>query len=762
MNELGKLTVEPAIGSATVVACVLLAVGILGWWLARGMRSGLSSPTESSGLNQRAWKLTVLRLLALGLLALALLRPAYIRTDRVPTAATVVVLLDGSRSMTLSADGKQSRWEVQRQTWNQLAPSFAKLGDQIDLQVIRYAEEAVPLSQEELEPWLKQEPKGNSTDVAGALAATLRDSSGRPLAAVILLGDGTQTATSEGPASVSTARSLGALNVPLWTVPIGPRVSAGQSRDLSLQDLADQFKVFTKNRFEITATLLARGFAGKSLPIKLDLVNAAGKRTTLQTRQLKPDQGDQSLPIRLDLIAPEPGSYRMELIAEVQEGEVLSDNNLIASFVDVREGGGRVLYLEGQPSYEQIYVRRAINESDDLQLSYAWKEWPTKGEKGPTDLREELQNDRYDVFVIGDLPAPAIGDPQLRKIAEHVQKGKALLMTGGFQSFDNGGYGNTILKEVLPVRLDPVTAPNLTKYELSGSIRPLIKSPHPIVQLSQEGDNQGVWRGLPPMNGASKLGPPKQAPGVLVLLEDDRKQPLLVVGEYGRGRVAALGLDSTWQWWTKGRKSEHRRFWRQLMLWLLARDDRRANTIWVELDRRRWPMDQKMDFRAGLDRQQAGTPIPLIAEVLPIQGVPIPVSLTQGLTGDSQTVMGRLSGLEPGFYQLRISTAAPDIVPAQLAFQVTAADRELNRPTPDIAQLEQLADLTRGAGGRAFEPAEIDELIEKIGNLEQQAAVPVVARYRLGDGPLSGSVLLALLLGVLSTEWWLRKKWQLP
>ncbi len=755
---MGKLTFDPVIGSTPTILTIVALLLALAWWVGRGGESGEVSP------SQRRW-LHVLRMLGLLILLLGIIRPAYIRTDRLPTAATLAVLVDSSRSMTLQANAKQTRWEVEGEVWGKLEPAFRDAGELVEPRIYLYDQDVRLAVLDEMRDMFRKSPEGNSTDLSGSLANVLRESSGRPLAAVVLMGDGTQTATSGGPAAAATARSLAALDVPLWTVPIGPRLSAGQTRDLAIQDLPDQFRVFTKNRFEIAATLQARGFVGRNLPIKLELIDGAGKRRELATRELAPTNADESLPIRIDATAPEPGSYRLELSAALQEGEILTDNNRMVAFLDVNEGGGRVLYLEGQLSAEQKFLRRAINESEDLQLAFRWLEEPTRGDWQPVDLSLDLKTDRYDVFVIGDLPAAAIGNDQLLMMANWVAKGKSLLMLGGYQSFDAGGYGDTPLANVLPVQMRKGVArggrQNDPSFEISGMLQPQTTIAHPITLLSDGGDSAAIWRRLPPIPGGTRLGPPKPVPGISVLLADEKKQPLLVVGEFGKGRVAALGLDSTWQWWMQGHSLKHRRFWRQLMLWLLARDERASGHVWVEIDRRRWSADESVEFRAGLEDAGEAN-IELIAELVPNRGPPIPVQLTRGITGETKTVLGKLEKLEPGFYLLRVSTAAPGIQPAEIAVQVTSADRELSRPAADLAQLEQLAELTKNSGGKAYDPNNVDELVQKIRDLRQRAVVPVIKRYRLGDSPLSGGLLLLCLLGVLTTEWILRRRLQLP
>ena len=61
-----------------------------------------------------------------------------------------------------------------------------------------------------------------------------------------------------------------------------------------------------------------------------------------------------------------------------------------------------------------------------------------------------------------------------------------------------------------------------------------------------------------------------------------------MAGEYGKGRVLAFAGNSTYRWWNYGRQSEHRRFWRQVILWLAQRDDAAQNDVWIKLPQRRY------------------------------------------------------------------------------------------------------------------------------------------------------------------------------
>ena len=104
---------------------------------------------------------------------------------------------------------------------------------------------------------------------------------------------------------------------------------------------------------------------------------------------------------------------------------------------------------------------------------------------------------------------------------------------------------------------------------------------------------------MKPLKGANRWAGIKDSPGIQLLAESPDHVPLLVAGEYGGGRVLAFAGDSTWQWWRQGQSAVHRRFWRQVVLWLARRDDLTRHDVWVDLPQRRFPAGSRVAFTAG-------------------------------------------------------------------------------------------------------------------------------------------------------------------
>lgn len=755
-----------------------LAVVLLG--LPLGLR------IHGSELNARRRRVLLgLRLAAATLMLGAAFRPALIRTDSQPGRATLAVLVDHSRSMTLPSSDGRSRWEQQEEVRESLARALREMDESLGVKWFGYADGVQELSDEELSAAKSDPPVGQATDLFLALSGALRAASGEPLAGVILLGDGVHNPSrpdrvqAEQAADRSrdgalgdndpqaAARTLGSLDIPLWTVPIGPAGDADRIRDAQIDQLAESLVVYSGNQFQVDFVLRSRALQGFDLPIRLWISpeDRPTERVELASRRHSASNAMDAVSFSIPVSVDEPGGYRLEVEVAPQEGETLLANNSQVAFLEVRQGGGRVLYLEGQPRPEQTFLKRSLRRFPDLELTYRWV--GTNGVDQPsTDWGDSFAPGNFDIFVIGDLPRGALPDREWQRLSEAVRNGSGLLALGGLSAFDAGGFAGSPLADALPVQLG--TAPGGRGAQIEGPILPRLTRSHPITALKPGDDSlegqQAYWDQLSPLVGANRLGPPRIAPGVSVLLSTSDQQPLLVIGEFGEGRVAAFAGDSTWRWWRRGADDAHRRFWRQLMLWLADRGDDPESQLLVELERRRFVSAETVRwqvtrFAAGIAETEAEPEI----EVIGPDGAVTPVVVEQSETdvdADRRTLTGNLPKLMPGLYRLRARLGEGSLSVAR-SFQVLDEDRELAMPFADVTYLSQLSGQTAAAGGASLLPSQVDELISRIDALRRTAAAPIVKKYRLGDDAATAWPLLLLFVGLMSTEWVLRRRWGL-
>src|SRR5262249_49920716 len=154
--------------------------------------------------------------------------------------------------------------------------------------------------------------------------------------------------------------------------------------------------------------------------------------TPVATQTLKVPEGTELLPIAgLKYIPQTPGEKKITLRVKPKEGELLRANNEISTYITALAGGLNVLYLQGStPTWEYKYLFRSIAASPDIQADLKVLRRPAGETSELPDV--DLAPNRYNVYILGDLPADHLTRIQHRLLTAAVEKeGAGLIMLGG-------------------------------------------------------------------------------------------------------------------------------------------------------------------------------------------------------------------------------------------------------------------------------------------------------------------------------------------
>ena len=738
------------------VLVVLAAAALLALLAVGPGRSRVSRP--------RRRVLVGVRLAIVVLIILAMLRPTLVWSTISRKPATLVVLADQSRSMQVAdAAGDKTRWDSLRASMQAAAAELADLASEIEIKVYTFDGEPHPLDMVEGALQWPTRPEGKQTALGWVLEETLRRETGKRLAGVVLLSDGAQRVLPAKDVPPQTpARRLADLGFRLYAVPFGQARALDQARDIALSDLRAAGVVFVKNELEVAAGAQVDGFVGQDVVVQLAVETSPGKMEVVDSERLRAEQNGARLPVKLKYVPETPGEKKITLKVAPQAGELITTNNETSTFVTVLDGGLKVLYLNGALQPDVKFLRRSLDASPDMNVEYRYID-ARKPETRPKDLLDCFAAGRFDVYIIGDLDAAAFSEPELVALAETIQRGAGFIMVGGHHSFGAGGYTATPLSDVLPVEMDRFERQNFGE-DIRRDLHlpedpPLAMRPtrpgqsHSILQLAPPTENKAAWEALPPLIGANRLDRMKR--GATVLAETPDNHPLLIAREYGRGRVLAFGGDSTWRWALAGFEAAHKRFWRQVVLWLARKDQSSESSVWVNLDERRFSPGTKVEFAAGA-RNEHGEPVAdatFEVEVLRpdgSKGVP-----RMRRNGDEMAGLFLDDSL-PGDYTVVVKASAggTTVGTAQARFLVYDQDLELDNPAADRGLLESLAAMT---DGRSVASEQLPELFASIKKQLEQLEVETLVKRTLWDTwPF-----FLLLVALLGLEWWLRKRWGL-
>ena len=726
----------------------------------------------------RLLTLKLLRLLTILLLLFAMLRPTLTFTESTPEEATLLLLADRSRSMQVADSlDNRPRYDALQLMLDTSADDLQAMSKHWKVRAYTFAETLDPAKIEGGKVQLPAEADGQQSPLGSALEELLDIEGDERLRGVVLLSDGAQRAVPPLDAAPQiVARQYAAEGVPLYTFYFGQPGSSDRS-DLAIEDLLVSGTVFANAPMQVRGQLHAEGYINRNAKVQLlweqKNDNAPSEMQVVDTVQQSIVTADSRTPIALTYTPTSPGEYKVTLRADSPEGELVTTNNESSTFVTVREGGIKLLYLFGASriggggGVEQAFVPRTIDESPDIVVTTKLFNY----ERPQQDLRRELVPGAYDVVILANVDKDAMNTESWQALADMVQRGAGLLMTGGYHSFGPGGFRDTPLSAVLPVTLG-MAERQLFRDQLRQDMHvagPLRMQPagnigltHPVMQIVANAAPGAGWDTMPPLDGANRLPRQSLKPNAQILAEsaDAARHPLLVAGQAGNGRTLAFAGDTTWRWKMQNHGDEYRRFWRQVVLWLAKKDGTPEGQVWIDLASRRISRGGRLDIEVG------GTPRDTDSADVSID-FEVTITLPDGTKTPLATVSidsGRRAGTfattdQPGDYLAEV-TASIDgetLGTAQARFLVPSQDLELDRPGAEPGLLASLAKMTADAGGQSYAPEELPALLKRLAEEKPELNTEVVRRITFWD---KWPVLL-VMIGLMAGEWFLRKRWGL-
>jgi uncharacterized membrane protein len=385
----------------------------------------------------------------------------------------------------------------------------------------------------------------------------------------------------------------------------------------------------------------------------------------------------------------------------------------------------------------------------------------------PTRELFEQQLPSFDLIIFQNFEFLPYGIADyLENIRSYVEGGGGFAMLGGAASFSSGGYYGTPVAAVLPIELfGPFdSGPLLDTQKFSPQLTDAGLS-HPVTSLRYlPADNAAVWRQLPQLEGVNLVAGAKPDATVLAVhprlrTKAGKPMPVIVAGEYGKGRSLAVTTDTLWRWGfiaaarpgDDGR--QYTKLWENAMRWLIQDPDLR--NLHVDSDTVEYAPQTPVRVSVrllGRDYQPlAGGQVTLSVKRGADPARAAEVATAKITVGDDGTAVYELPGLASGVYRvIGHATIAGRQVDASDIFLVREGGTELDRPVGDPATLESIARATSGVALGAVDvlPPTLAFDPPRIVRVDKRTDVELWSRPGL----------LVLVIGLLGLEWLLRQR----
>jgi uncharacterized membrane protein len=718
----------------------------LGWLI----RSRLPEATP----KMQTWRAGVVWLLQSLLVTLVLVllwRPAISVAELKSQQNMIAVLVDDSRSMGIADSGDDKKTTREAAAVKVLGDDRSKgilAGLQRRFQTRIYRLDRGIARAAKVE---EMQPTAGATHINDGLKQLATETADLPVGAVVLLSDGDENG---GGVDLDTISALRNRRLPVHTVGFG-KEQAGH--DVEMDDVSVASRAMADSRMKATVSFHQRGYTGGKATLA---VRDGDKILASKDVTLDPDGVIQTETVFFN--AGTAGVKRMQFSLGPLGGEENVANNATARLVSVSGERRRILYVEGEPRWEYKFIRRAAEDDHGMQVVSMLRTTENKiyrqGISDPKELTDGFPVKaedlfKYDGIIIGSVEAGYFTPRQQELLREFVDKrGGGLLFLGGRFALADGGWGASSVTELIPTFLpngkntfhrDPATA-QLTVAGADSAVTRLVDDPV---------KNAERWKKLPYMMDYQEAGTPK--PGATVLAEMNAgrgKLPLLVTQNYGRGRTAIMATSGTWRWQMSQALGDptHDLFWQQLLRWVAADSPGR---VVASIPVQRLMDDGRVRLSATVrDKEYATAPdARVVAHMIGPENSSALVDM-RPVPNDAGSFQAEWTAEKPGSYVVEVTAGrgSEELGRDVLTFERTNGVAENFHTEQNRELLEKLSSQT---GGKYWKAEELAKLPSEISYSE--AGISVRDTKELWDMP----IVFLLLLGLMSGEWLLRRKW---
>ena len=262
----------------------------------------------------------------------------------------------------------------------------------------------------------------HGTDLAAAIAAAQAATQSEYVPRIVLLSDGNQTA---GDALAAAA----AATMPIWTVPL----RGSREEEVYVSAIETKAEVRRGEPFfvDVVVQSTQEGEGTVRLleatkPVATETRHATRGENRFRFRHVLRDQSEAVLTAEVDGFA-----------------DTLPENNRASTLVLITEGP-RVLLIEGRPGSTRPLAATLKQQYIDVETRP-----PAEMPAGPAGLED------YELVMLSNVPAASLDTGQMEALRQYVRDlGGGLIVVGGDRSLTAGGYRETVLEEILPVRCE--------------------------------------------------------------------------------------------------------------------------------------------------------------------------------------------------------------------------------------------------------------------------------------------------------------------
>jgi len=654
--------------------------------------------------------LGIVRFVSVFLISFMLLSP-FIRTiSKEKEKPLIILAIDDSQSVLLNADSANYKGALLRDV-DQLSARLSEIGD---VRKYLFGDRLIQLKQgDDFSGSVNYDQQ--TTDISGLIAELGNLYDNRNVGALIMASDGIYNT------GVNPVYEAKEWLYPIYTIALG---DTSIRKDLIIAKVNYNRMVYLNNKFPLEIVIRANSANGQQSRIRVYHDN-----DPVESQDFIIDKDDFTRSIQLVFDAKKSGLQKYVIALDPLDGELSQANNRKEIFVEVLDSKSRVLIISGSPHPDISALKQGITSNMNYEVEES--------------LLGEFNGilEKYSLVILHQLPS--VNEPAEALLRSIEEKKMPVLFIIGTQS-DLNRYnqwspglkivtGKAVFDEAVPV-----LNPGFTAFSISDVTKSWLSDLPPLI--SPLGDYQ--------VSNASRVLLNQRLGSV------ETSRPLILFNETLDGRTGVIAGEGIWKW--------------RLYNYAKTKDHQSFNELINKIVQFLSLKDQKKNFRIyNKSNFRENEPVIFDAEVYNesyelINEPEVDLTIENEDAKEFPYVFNKSGNsyhldagtFPPGNYSYKAQvTLGSNIYNANGQFSVSSIDLEALNTVADHHLLFQFAD---GSGGKMIYPSGMDQLAENI--LARDDIRPITWSRKKYEDLLNKGWVLALIVGLLTMEWFLRKR----
>ena len=683
------------------------------------------------------WILISLRSLAIALILFIIFEPLINISWVFKQKPALAILIDNSASMSLQ-DNNISRSEVEKD----IISKIKNMNNHKDNRLLyfTFADKLNQFKSNELD---SIQFKEDGTNFYNALQEINNIISEEFIQSVVLISDGNHNI------GINPINITESYNIPIHTIGVGDKK---EKKDILITNVMTNRVAYANTEVPVTINYRSTGFTNRRVEISL-----VQGDTLRDSKQVVLDSSSLEQKINLSYIARKSGEQKFTVQITKLKDEFTTKNNTRNFYTNILKSKLKILIASGAPSFDNSFIKQILDSDENFEITSITLKTASEFYPHDFDLSKN-QLAEFDCFVFLDFPREINNSmPLLEEMIDLIQNdGKPLLLFAG------KNFSMNVIKEIQDYI--PFTIRSYSQSSALTIISPTMTgTSDPILIGNNESEideNIQKWRDIPPIY--YPFNEISTHPGSQIFLVTDggqsisgrgkRSLPVLLSQTLNRTKVMALLGHDFWRWhfMMKGVNEKDdlfSSFLERAVRWLVTRDD--SKLVKIATNKSIYRSGETIYFNAEIYSQNY---IPLDNAKLEVKisgnNFEDEIFLKNAGNGKYQGEY-RLAG--GGDYQYNMTATHKNRVLGNDNGKFTVEDFNLEFQKTNLNDI-LLQQLSFATNGKYFYHTQMDALSSELNNKNRE----IVKSNKIELW--NKSIILFIIILLLSTEWFIRKR----